>query len=186
VRVRRPAAKISTPAVGSAGLTPRCRWRDTDRRTMTSQDPVDKPAPLHIEESTTPDLVERWRKSFQAINNGDVEAALSVWGSNPVWDLSPMGLGAYEGLAAIRDFFEGWINTYDEWEIKPEEVLDVGNGVTLAVVSQRGQPAGSSGEVQLRYAAVALWAKGAIVRITNYTDIDEARAVAERLAEERG
>jgi hypothetical protein len=31
-----------------------------------------------------------------------------------------------------------------------------------------------------------VWEDGLIVRVTNYTDIDEARAAAERLAEERG
>ena len=40
--------------------------------------------------------------------------------------------------------------------------------------------------VQLRYAAVNVWEDGRIERITNYSDIDEGRAVAERLAEERG
>ena len=145
----------------------------TDTRRMTS------------EESTTPDLVERWRCSFTAFNRGDIDAALNLWGRDPVWDLSPMGLGVYEGLATIRVFWEDWVGAYEEWKAEPEEILDLGNGVTLAVVVQTGRPAGSSGDVGLRYAAVAVWVDGAIVRITNYTDIDEARAAAERLAEER-
>jgi hypothetical protein len=33
---------------------------------------------------------------------------------------------------------------------------------------------------------VLTWLDGAIERATNYFDIDEARAAAERLAEERG
>src|SRR5207248_4133934 len=44
---------------------------------------------------------------------------------------------------------------------------------------------GGSGEVRLRYAAVGVWADGLVVRVTNYTDVDEARAAAERLAESR-
>ena len=36
------------------------------------------------------------------------------------------------------------------------------------------------------FAAVGIWVDGKNVRTTNYTDIDEARAAAERLAEERG
>ena len=136
------------------------------------------------EESTTPDLAERWRRSFTAFNNGDIDSALSLWGPDPVWDLSPMGLGVYDGLAAVRDFWEDWIGAYDEWEAKAEEILDLGSGVTFAVVLQRGRPIGSSGDVRLRYAAVASWAHGRIVRITNYGDIDEARAAAERLAED--
>jgi hypothetical protein len=97
-----------------------------------------------------------------------------------------MGLGMYEGLPAIRDFWEDWVGAYEEWGAEPEEILDLGSGVTLAVVIQKGRPAGSSGDVHLRYAAVAVWVDGLIVRITNYGEIDEARAAAERLAESRG
>jgi ketosteroid isomerase-like protein len=137
------------------------------------------------EESTTPDLVGRWRSSFEAVDRGDVEAALGIWAPDGVWDISPMGLGVYEGLAATRGFFEDWLGNYDEFRIEVEQMIDLGNGVTLAVVVQRGRPVGSDGEVQLRYAAVALWAEGLIVRVTNYGDPDEARAAAERLARER-
>jgi ketosteroid isomerase-like protein len=137
------------------------------------------------EESTTPDLVGRWRSSFEAVDRGDVEAALGIWAPDGVWDISPMGLGVYEGLAATRGFFEDWLGNYDEFRIEVEQMIDLGNGVTLAVIVQRGRPVGSDGEVQLRYATVALWAEGLIVRVTNYGDPDEARAAAERLARER-
>jgi hypothetical protein len=38
----------------------------------------------------------------------------------------------------------------------------------------------------MRFASVAVFADGVLVRHTLYTDIDEARAAAERLAQERG
>ena len=63
--------------------------------------------------------------------------------------------------------------------------MDFGNGVTLLISVQKGRPVGSSGYVQLRYAAVTTWADAQIARWTIYTEIDEARAVAERLAHER-
>ena len=44
---------------------------------------------------------------------------------------------------------------------------------------------GSSGELDLRWAAIADWADDLIVRVAAYTDIDEARATAERLAKGR-
>jgi hypothetical protein len=44
---------------------------------------------------------------------------------------------------------------------------------------------GSGGSVQLRYGSVAEWIDDLMVRNTTYTDIDEARTAAERLAEER-
>jgi hypothetical protein len=64
-------------------------------------------------------------------------------------------------------------------------MLEVGRGLTLAVIRQKGRPAGSSSEVRLHYAAVAIWVDSVTVRITNYGDTDEARAAAERLAESR-
>jgi len=70
--------------------------------------------------------------------------------------------------------------------LEAEETLDLGQGVGFRVLIQKGRPIGSSGEVQLRYAAVGVWDDGKLARITNYSDIDEARAAAERLAEERG
>jgi hypothetical protein len=45
--------------------------------------------------------------------------------------------------------------------------------------------AGSSREIEARYAAVNVWVDGLIESVTNYADIDQARAAAERLAHER-
>jgi hypothetical protein len=50
----------------------------------------------------------------------------------------------------------------------------------------RGRLAGSSGFVEFRYAGVSAWRDGLIEWVTTYTDVDAARAAAERLAEERG
>jgi hypothetical protein len=54
------------------------------------------------------------------------------------------------------------------------------------VIVLGGHPLASSVDVRLRFASVAEWTNGLIVRIRNYTDIDEAHAAAELLAEERG
>jgi ketosteroid isomerase-like protein len=80
------------------------------------------------------------------------------------------------------------MGAYEEYEMALEETVDLGDGVAFAVAIQKGRPAGSSGEVRVRYAAVAVWENSLIVRVTNYaeTEIDEARAAAERLAQERG
>ena len=138
------------------------------------------------EESTTPDLVELARRSIEAGSSGDFDAMLSFFAPDGLWDMSPLGMGVFEGRAAIRGFLEDWQGAYEEFAVETEEVLDQCNGVTVAVLVQKGRPTGSSGDVRLRYAAVGVWTDGLIARLTNYTDIDEARAAAERLAEERG
>jgi ketosteroid isomerase-like protein len=138
------------------------------------------------EESTTPDLVELGRGLFEAANRRDFDAILLRYAPDAVWDMNPLGgLGTFEGHVAIRGFWEDWYASYEDLEIEPEEMLDLGNGVGFTVVIQNARPVGSSGAVRLRYALVSVWAEGLIVRLTNYSDIDAARAVAERLAESR-
>jgi ketosteroid isomerase-like protein len=137
------------------------------------------------EESTTPDLVALMRRWFEAANRRDVDSAGSFYAPDAVY--VSVGMGAsFEGVAAIREFLGDFVGAYDEFGVEVEEILALGNGVTLAVVNQKGRPHSSSGEVQMRYASVAIWVEGMIERFTSYTDIDEARADAERLAEERG
>ena len=138
------------------------------------------------EESTTPDPVALTRRAVESAAARDFDTAISFYGPGSVWDMSRLGLGTYEGLAAIRGLFEDWIGAYEEFEIEIEEILDLGSGVTLAVVRQGGRPVGSIGQVHLRYASVTEWTEGLIVWATHYTDINEARAAVERLAEERG
>jgi ketosteroid isomerase-like protein len=53
------------------------------------------------------------------------------------------------------------------------------------VFTQRGHPPGGKGWVQVRSGVALTLADGLIERQTNNVDIDEARAAAERLAEER-
>jgi ketosteroid isomerase-like protein len=134
------------------------------------------------EGSRCPDLVELMRSRVNAADSGDIDAMTSFLASDAVWDSSPMGMEVYEGQAAIRRFFEDWWRAYEASGASAEEILDLGNDLTFAVLTLKGRPADSGGEVQLRYAAVTEWVDGVVVRDTNYTDIDEARAAAERLA----
>jgi ketosteroid isomerase-like protein len=133
-------------------------------------------------ESTTPDLVEMTRRSIEAES---VEAAISFYAPEAVWDASSWGMGVFEGKAAVREFFEDWAGSYTDMEWKAEAVRELGNAVTFAVILQQGRVVGSSGSVQLRYASVAEWRDGLIVRNRTYTDIEAARVAAERLAAER-
>jgi hypothetical protein len=56
--------------------------------------------------------------------------------------------------------------------------------VVFAVVIQDGRPVGGDGRLRQREGRVYLWAGGSIVRLTT-SEVDQARATAERLAAER-
>jgi ketosteroid isomerase-like protein len=133
-------------------------------------------------DKSTTDPVELTRRSFEAGSRRDIDAAMSNYGSDSVWDMSAMGLGSYRGVAAIRSFFEDWIGAYDEFEMDLRECAHLGNGVVFFAVRQTGRPVGSTGQVELNYAGFTVWVDGVAARVSNYADVDEARAAAERLA----
>jgi ketosteroid isomerase-like protein len=137
------------------------------------------------EESTTPDLVELVRRLDEAANRLDFDALVSVYAPDAVWEGRASGM-AFEGRTAIRGFWEDMTVAYEEIEWRSEEILDLGNEVTFSVSRASGRPVGSTGWVELRVAIVAVWEEGLIVRATTYSDINEARSAAERLAQERG
>jgi ketosteroid isomerase-like protein len=137
------------------------------------------------EESTAPDVVELTRRQLDAVNRRDMEAVMSLVSPDGVYDISPGGLGVFEGPVAIRGFITEWWGAFDPDTFEPEEVLDFGRGVVFAVVRQDARPAGSAYHVRQREAYVLEWVGGMIRRATVYADIDEARAAAARLAEER-
>ena len=135
------------------------------------------------DESTTSDLVELVRRQFEAGNRRDLDAVTSSFAPDAVLDGRALG-DHFEGRAAIRSFIEDWFGMYEELEFGLEEVCDLGKGVVFAVVTQNGRPVGSEGHVRQREGWVYVWVGGLIAQLT-ISDIDEARAAAERLAQER-
>jgi ketosteroid isomerase-like protein len=140
------------------------------------------------EEATTPDLEEAVRRAAAAFVRRDFEAMVARYSPDVVFDGSAFGGEVFEGREAVRGFLEDWAGAFEPnehgWEY--EDFRDLGKGVTFDVIVQRARPTGSSGFVEFRYASVITWIDSLIERITFYTDIDQARAAAERLAEERG
>jgi len=133
------------------------------------------------EESTTPDPVELVRKQVEALNRGDLDGVMSRVAEDGVLDGRA---DLIEGRAAIRGFLDEWVRAYEELEYELEEVTHLGGGVVFAVVIQDGRLVGSAGRIRQREGWVYLWAGGLIARLTTY-ELDEGRAAAERLAEER-
>ena len=130
----------------------------------------------------TLDLVELVRKQLEALDRRDVDGVMSSVTDHSVLD----GRADYfEGRAAIRGFLEDWFRAFEELDFELEEVTHLGGGVVFAVVIQDGRLVGSDGHVRQREGWVYLCVGGSIARLTT-SDVDQARAAAERLAQERG
>jgi len=127
--------------------------------------------------------LELTRRAFES---ADRDAMMGLLGPDSVWDISRWGLGTHTGPTAIRRHFDDWIGSFAEFEITLDEVVEMGNGVVYAVAIQNARPAGGRGRISLTHASVFVWDGEVAVRVTHYRDRDEARAAAERLAEERG
>jgi steroid delta-isomerase-like uncharacterized protein len=143
------------------------------------------------EESTTPDLGEQGQRVLEALNRRDFDAALSLYAPDVVWELTPLGMGVVEGShlrghEAIRKLWKDVTEAFDDFESEVEDFHDLGGGVRFGVIVMRGRPHGSDAFVEARGGVVVIWRDGRIARVTGYTDIDEARAAAERLVRERG
>jgi ketosteroid isomerase-like protein len=135
------------------------------------------------EEPTTPDPVELVREQTEAADRGDLDAVESSLAEDMVFVGRAAG-DFYEGRTAVRAFLEEWWRAWEELDFELEEVRDLGGGVVFAVMIQDGRPVGGDGRVRQREGWVYLWVGGSLARLT-ISEVDEARAAAERLAQER-
>jgi len=133
-------------------------------------------------EFTAPDPVELVRKQLEALDRGDLDGVMSSVAEDGVLDGR---VDRIEGRAAIRVFLEDWFRAYEELGFELEAVSHLGGGVVFAVVIQDGRLVGSDGHVRQREGWVYLYVGGSIARLTT-SDVDQARAAAEHLAQERG
>ena len=138
------------------------------------------------EQPTTPDLAEirRWA---EADSYEEFAAFIErYYAADAVWDMGEVGLGPFEGLAAILAFLKEYWSMWEEHHHYLEDTVYLGHGVGYAVIREDGRMKGSDAPVEARNAWVSIWDHGKVVRNTLYTDVDQARAAAERLAQERG
>ena len=133
------------------------------------------------EEPTETDPVELVRKQLEALDRGDLDGVMSSVAEDGVLDGRA---DLVEGRASIRAFLDEWFEAYEELDYELEEISHLGRGVVFAVVIQDGRLVGSDGHIRQREGWVYLCAGGSIIRLAT-SEVDEGRAAAERLAEER-
>jgi ketosteroid isomerase-like protein len=84
------------------------------------------------EESTTPGPGDLVRGFLESADRGEFGESLRFYSADAVFDMSPVGLGVYEGPEAIRRFYEDWMGAYDDSDILIEKVLALDGDIVLA------------------------------------------------------
>jgi SnoaL-like domain len=70
-----------------------------------------------MSEESAIDLVALARRSIEAES---IDAAVSFYAPDAVWDASPWGMGVFEGQTAVRGFFDDWSRSYTDikWRLR--------------------------------------------------------------------
>jgi uncharacterized protein len=120
--------------------------------------------------------VETVRGSYEALNRGDVEAALEALDPDAVWRDSPElpGSGEFRGRGALRRFLEDFLAEWRDFHQEIEETVVAGERVGLVIrLTAIGRSSGIG--VDTRYAHVWTMRGGRGVRVDAYRDPDAAR-----------
>ena len=81
--------------------------------------------------------VDALRRGYEALNRGDLSVVLELLDEDIEWhqpDPSPEA-GTHHGRDSFERFFRGWIESFDEFRIEPEQVVERGPGA-----HHRGSP----------------------------------------------
>jgi hypothetical protein len=142
----------------------------------------DTPGRMSVDPETS-HLAERVRALLEIGDRGEWDEAMTFFSPDAVW-VAIDALEAFEG-PAIRDFWVEWYQAYTDVQIEALEILEMGGGVVMAVIGQSGRLGDGLSRITQEAVLVYEWSGGLIERVTTYSERDEARGVAERLAAKR-
>jgi uncharacterized protein len=121
------------------------------------------------------------RAAWDAWAKGDLDAVFETYHPTIEWDTTHFEgwpeTGVYRGFDEVRRFFDGWLATWDGYEVRVEEIRAVGDRV-LVLYRQRGVGRESRVPMEFEGAQVISLRDGKLAVIDNYSDPSQAlRAV---------
>lgn len=124
----------------------------------------------------------QFREGMEAYSRGDFEAAVEGFHPEVEWsveaDLVP-DAAVYRGHEGVRRFWGTWAEVIEGMSIEIEECRAVDDHVVLAVTRASGTGTGSGASVASgRFAQLAEFRDGQVVRVRLFGDVGRARAVA--------
>jgi ketosteroid isomerase-like protein len=128
------------------------------------------------------DNTRRFREGMEAYSRGDYEAALVGFHRDIEWsaetDLVP-DAAVYRGHEGVRAFWAQWAEVIEGMKLEIEECTAVDDEWVLAVTRASGTGSGSGAAVESgRFAQLARFRDGEVVRVRLFGDVGHARAAA--------
>ena len=122
-------------------------------------------------------------ESYEAFNRKDLEALLQLYHPRCVWDVSNYAgwpeRQVYEGREGLAEFFDTWLGPWEDFYFEIERILDLPGSRVLVVGCGRGHGRLSGAEVELPpLAQIIEFHDGKVLRVDNYSDVEEGRSAA--------
>jgi ketosteroid isomerase-like protein len=114
------------------------------------------------------------RRVVDAAERGDWDAALAQYAQAAVLYMSRMPDGGiYHGHEGVREFYIGWLGTWNDFRVESERLVDAGDRIVdVNEVIAIGR--GSGAPVRMRTGNVWTVENGKVVRHVGYPDASEA------------
>jgi len=127
---------------------------------------------LSVSETDT----ETLRRSYHALNEGDVSGALEALHADAVWAESPElpGGDKFNGREAVRGFLQDFLAEWQEFHQEVEETVVAGDRVAVLIhLTAIGRVSGIVADT--RYGHVWTMRGGKGIRVDGYRDQEAAR-----------
>jgi uncharacterized protein len=121
--------------------------------------------------------VDALKRGYAALNRGDLSVVRELLHAEIEWhEPAPSpDAGTHQGRDSFERFLRGWLESFDEFQVEPEQVVERG-GRLIAVVRQTGKGRSSGVQVDARLAHVWTVEAGKAVRWEAIANPEEALA----------
>jgi uncharacterized protein (TIGR02246 family) len=130
-------------------------------------------------------IAELTRLAFARWNARDFDGLLELFHEDAVWDMTPAGIpgmGEYRGHAAIRRWFDQWLEVFPDSDVQVER-LETRVDWGLVSILQQARGGSSGAPAPFRYYGVGRWRDGRLDFVENYMEHEAAHAAFRRYTE---
>jgi ketosteroid isomerase-like protein len=123
------------------------------------------------------ELTDRLRAAYEGFGRRDIPAVLAVMDRDIEWDATDAlaHTGLYHGHDGVTEYIESLESVWERFDLTPQQFTESGDGAHVMVLGTvSGRLAGTSQEVEARFAHVLQLEDGRVTRVKVCLDRDAA------------